>query len=128
MNTTMKSAAIGLLTLLAVTTGFTASASIEKGAELKAAGKMNDQPVYQLDLNNTVNAKFAIVIKDADGETLFQEVVSGVNISRKFQLNKEDLMYSDLRFEVIDLKTLTSSVFKVKNSSTDITSTEIVKN
>lgn len=127
MNKAMKNAAMGLLTLLAVSTGFTASASVDKGAELKAAGKMNDQPVYQLDLNNTANAKFAIVIKDAAGEILFQEVVAGVNISRKFQLNKEDLMYTDLRFEVIDLKTLASSVFKIVNSTTEVTSTEIVK-
>lgn len=117
MKTTMKSTAIGLLTLLAVTTGFTASASSETGAELKKTGKINEQPVFQLDLNNKVNAKFAIVIKDATGEILFQEIVSGVSISRKFQLNTEDLLNTDLRFEVIDLKNLTSSVFNVKNSS-----------
>ena len=50
MKKTMKSAAIGLFTLLAVTTGFTASAgdTTTGGAELKIAGQLNNQPVFQL--------------------------------------------------------------------------------
>lgn len=129
MTTTIKSAAIGLLTLLAVTTGFTATAGNETpGSELKIAGKLNNQPVFQLNLNNKENSKFAIVVKDDAGEVLFQEVVSGINISRKFQLNNDELAGVNIKFEVIDLKNYTSTIFKVNNDLKNISEAETVKN
>ncbi len=131
MKKTMKNAAIGLFTLLAVTTGFNASAGDSTttiGIELKAAGKQNNQPVFQLDLNNKDASKFLIVIKDEFGVTLHQEVVSGVNISRKYQLNTEELIDVDVRIEILDVKTSTTAVFNIVNSTRVVNETAIVKN
>ncbi|MEQ1797814.1 MAG: hypothetical protein ABL872_07670, partial [Lacibacter sp.] len=91
MKKTIKNAAIGLFTLLAVTTGFTASAGdvTTGGAELKIAGQLNNQPVFQLSLNNTANQRFIIVVKDEFGTVLHEEIVYGTNIKRRFQFNKE---------------------------------------
>ena len=131
MKKTMKNAAIGLFTLLAVTTGFNASAgdpTTTIGIELKATGKLNNQPVFQLDLNNKAASKFLIVIKDEFGVTLHQEVVSGVNISRKYQLNTEELFDVDVRIEILDVKTSTTAVFNIVNSTRVVNETAIVKN
>ena len=129
MKKTMKNAAIGLFTLLAVTAAITSSATtIENEAELKAAGKINNQPVFQLDLNNSSSSKFIIVIKDEYGVTLYQEVITGMNISRKFQLNTEELSGVDVRFEIIDVKNNKTSVFNIQNSSKVLNETSIVKN
>lgn len=131
MKKTMKNAAIGLFTLLAVTTGFNASAgdtTTTIGIELKAAGKQNNQPVFQLDFNNKSASKFQIVIKDEFGVTLHQEVVSGVNISRKYQLNTEELFDVDVRIEILDVKTSTISVFNIVNNTRVVNETSIVKN
>ncbi len=119
MKTTMKSAAIGLMTLLAVTTGFTASATNETpAAELKVTGNLNNQPLFQLSLNNKENSRYAIIIKDELGEVLFEERVSGVNITRKFQMNADELAGVNVNIEIINLANSTSSVFSIKNSKT----------
>lgn len=130
MKKTMKNAAIGLFTVLALTTGFTALAgdTTTIAAELKAAGKLNNQPVFQLDLNNKATGKFLIVIKDEFGVTLHQEVVSGVNISRKYQLNTDELFDVDVRIEIVDVKTATTAVFNIVNSTRVVNETAIVKN
>jgi hypothetical protein len=129
MKTTVKSAVIALVALFTLTTGFTATAGeAVTGAELISVGKLNNQPVFQLNLHNKVNGKYAVVVKDQFGEVLYQEVLTGVNISRNFQLNTEELSGVDVRFEVVDLKgTSASTVFNVKNNMRIITETEITK-
>jgi hypothetical protein len=130
MKTTVKNAVIGLFTLTAITLGFNAKAGNETpGAELISAGNLNNQPVFQLNINNKANAKYAIVIKDETGDVIYQEVVSGVNITRKFQLNAEDFTGADVRFEIIDLKNSTvSGAFNVKNNLHIVNETEVAKN
>ncbi len=124
MKKTMKSAAIGLLTLVASVTTFTASAA---DAELKAAGKINNQPVFQLDLNNTNNSRFLIVVKDEYGVILHQETISGVNISRRYQLNTEELGGVDVRIEILNINNEKVSVFQIKNNIRVENETSIVK-
>ena len=128
MKKTMKNAAIGLFTLLAVTTGFTASAgdTTTGGAELKIAGQLNNQPVFQLNLNNTANQRFIIIVKDEYGTVLHEEIVYGTNITRKFQFNRE-LEGIDVRFEIRDVKSSKTEVFNVKNSTKVVSESAIVK-
>jgi hypothetical protein len=131
MKKTMKNAAIGLLTLLAVTTGFTAFAGTSNEvtpiAELKMIGRIDNQPLFQLSLNNKVAEKFVVVVKDEFGTILHQETVSGVNITRKYQLNTEELEGVDVTIEVIGVKTTQSTVFSIKNNTRIVNETAIVK-
>lgn len=127
MKKTMKSAAIGLFTILAVATGFNANAgTTPNSAELKLAGSLNNQPVFQLDLNNNLQQRFLIVVKDEFGTVLHEETVFGTNISRRFQFNNE-LDGVDVTIEVRDVKTATTSVFNVKNTTRVVAETAIVK-
>lgn len=132
MKQTMKNAAIGLFTLLAVTTGFTTFASNNNdstpAAELKMIGRTDNQPVFQLTLNNKEMERFVVVVKDEYGTILHQEVISGVNISRKYQLNTEELDGVGVIFEVISSKTSKMAVFNIKNNTRVVTETAIVKN
>ncbi|MBP6687195.1 MAG: hypothetical protein KA160_04985 [Lacibacter sp.] len=131
MKKTMKNAAIGLLTLLAVTTGFTAFANNTNDstpqAELKMIGRLDNQPLFQLKLNNKEAEKFVIIVKDEFGVILHQETISGVNIVRKYQLNTEELEGIDVTFEVIGVKTTQSTVFSIKNNTRVVNETAIVK-
>lgn len=127
MKKTMKKTAIGLFTILTLATGFTAYAGEKtEGVELKIAGQTNNQPIYQLDLNNDLNQRFVIVIKDEYGAILLEEYVRGANISRKFRFTNE-LDGINLRFEVRDVKNSKTVVFDVKNSKKTISETAIVK-
>ena len=81
---------------------------------------------YQLNLNNTANQRFIIVVKDEFGTVLHEEIVYGTNITRKFQFNKE-LEGIDVRFEIRDMKGSKTEVFNVKNSSKVVSESAIVK-
>ncbi len=132
MKQTMKNAVIGLFTILAVTAGFTAFANSNNdgtpAAELKLIGRADNQPVFQLNLNNKETEKFVVVVKDEYGVILHQEVISGVNITRKYQLNTEELEGVGVIFEVISSKTSKMAVFNIKNNTRVINETAIVKN
>lgn len=132
MKQTMKNAVIGLFTFLAVTTGFTSFANSNNdstpAAELKLIGRTNNQPVFQLNFNNKEIEKFVVVVKDEYGTILHQEVVSGANITRKYQLNTDELEGVGVIFEVISSKTSKMAVFNIKNSTRVVTETAIVKN
>lgn len=127
MKKTMKKTAIGLFTMLTLATGFTAYAGEPtESAELKIAGQVNNQPIFQLDLNNDLNKRFVIVIKDEFGTILHEEYVSGANISRRFRFT-DDLEEINLRFEIRDVKNSKTVVFDVKNSKKTVSETAIVK-
>ena len=131
MKTTVKNAVIGLLTLLTVTTGISANATtvngLTPGAELKMIGRVDNQPVFQLSLNNTANEKYVVVVKDEFGAILYQENVSGVNIKRKYQLNTEELGFVGITIEIISSKEAKPAVFTIENSTRVVEETLIVK-
>ena len=68
-----------------------------------------------------------IVVKDEYGLILHQETISGVNITRKYQLNTEELEGVDVTFEVIGTKSTQSTVFSIKNNTRVVSETAIVK-
>ncbi len=132
MTTTMKNAVIGLFTLLTVATGINANATTvvtdaAPSAELKMIGRLDNQPVFQLSLNNTSSERFLVVVKDEFGAILYQENVSGVNIKRKYQLNTEELGYVGITIEVTSTKDAKPAVFTIENSTRVIAETLIVK-
>jgi hypothetical protein len=127
MKKTIKKTAIGLFTILTLATGFTTYAGEPtEGAVLKIAGQVNNQPVFQLDLNNDLKERFVIVIKDEFGTILYEEYVSGANISKKFRFTDE-LEGVNLRFEIRDVKNSKTVVFAVKNRKKTVSETAIVK-
>lgn len=129
MKTIIKNTVLGLFTLVLLLNANTAAAKdFIPGAELKVAGSENDQPVLELKLNNKVEGKYMIVIKDEFGYTLYQKVVKGANISRKFQLDQEELSNVKVHFEIVDLATSNSTVFDVKNLIAESMTASIVKN
>ncbi|NCU05370.1 MAG: hypothetical protein GXC73_15435 [Chitinophagaceae bacterium] len=131
MKKSMKNAVIGLLTLVAVTTGFTTFANdtkeITPSAELKMIGRWDNQPIFQLKLNNAQAEKFVIVVKDEFGVILHQETITGVNVTRKYQLNTEDLEGVDVTVEVTSTKATQPVVFSIKNNTRVVSETAIVK-
>ena len=127
MTKTIKNAVIGLVTLVAIFTvnfaNATTTEEVVPAAELKLITHLDNQPVFQLSLNNTQAAKFLVVVRDETGEIVYQENISGVNIKRSYQLNTEELGATDLTFEIIGKNNEKPVVFKVDNGE----KTEIVR-
>lgn len=131
MRTVIKNAVIGLVIFLTLTTNVSATptnvANVLPAAELKMIGRLNNQPVFQLSLNNTANERFVVIVKDETGSILYQENISGVNIKRNYQLNTEELGYVGITFEIINTKESKPVVFTIENSTRIVTETFVVK-
>jgi Zn-dependent metalloprotease len=131
MSTTIKNTLIALFTFAAIISVNVANATVTEdvipAAELKVIGHFDNQPVFQLSLNNAQKAKFIVIVKDETGAIVYQETVSGVNIKRKYQLNTEELSATGLSFEVIGKNNEKPVVFTVESHVTINEETLIVK-
>lgn len=123
-----KKIAIALATVFTLGLSSAAFAANEAPAELKFLGKQQEQPLFQLNLNNSDNNSYIVTVKDGQGNILFTEKLAGENISRTYKLNTEDLeMISGTTFEVTNTKTKNTSVYKIKNNVKVVTDVEVAK-
>ena len=107
MKKTIIKSAVALQLFLLLTAGIAASAqTTEKPmSEMNVAGR----------INNTSYGNYYIVITDEAGVFLYEENVSGTNISRKFLLNKTELGNTGVVFEVYNGR-VKEAVYTVKNN------------
>lgn len=89
----------------------------ENPAELKYIGSKDNQPQFQLNLNNTEADEFLIMIRSKSGEVIFKERIAGSLVSRKYQLNTEDFDTSGYTFEVVSKKSKSRIVYSVNETS-----------
>jgi hypothetical protein len=87
-------------------------------AELKFAGLIQNQPLFQLNVaGNALQDEFTIIITDEDGSTLYKENIKGQNFTKKFLLNTDELGDNIVRFEVFCNKTKKSVMYEVNRNS-----------
>ena len=80
----------------------------QTAVDFKFIAKLNNGPVFQLNMNNAETGEFVIKVRDADGNLLFSENLKGVNVSRKYQfaVESEELYEAfNVKFEITSLKT-----------------------
>ncbi len=98
-------------------------------AELKYAGSIGNNPVYQLDLtNNVVKGTILISISDRNGVNLYRENVTTANFSRKFLINRDDLGNEPVRVEISfsgDKKVILYEINTTTRTQTDNTVTRL---
>ncbi|WP_407522009.1 hypothetical protein PDL71_13675 [Lacibacter sp. MH-610] len=117
MNRTIKSAALGLVALVAVNFASATPTPYNNAAELKLVGRANNQPLYQLNINNTTAQEVVVIVKDVQGEVLHYEVLKGTNLSRTFLLNVDASQEADLRVEVINRNSRNKAVLEFADST-----------
>ena len=136
MKTKMNAAKMVTIALLALcTVGTSASAFADKTPnepiELKYMGKTENQPVFQLNLNNPENSEYFISIKDENGRVLYSEKVKGEKVTRnyRFDMNESDLSSGDfgITVEVTTAKTRKTQVFHVKSTAHVVENFEVAK-
>ena len=124
--------AIALLTLFTTSVALSASASETPvvPVELKYAGKVNNQPAFQLSVNgNAEHNEFLVVIRDEYGNALYWENIKAETFSKKFVLNTDELGNEKLRFEITSRKSKQTTTFEVDHNTRTVeeTSVNIVK-
>jgi hypothetical protein len=69
---------------------------------LKYIGLVQNQPMFQLDLNSVEETDFYVSIKDQYGQVFFSEKIKTKNFTRNFRLDTESLDDAVLKVEVRD--------------------------
>jgi hypothetical protein len=118
MKRTIKSAALGLVAL--VTVNLASATPYNNAAELKLVGRDNNQPLYQLNINNAASQEVIVIVKDIHGEVLHYEVLKGANLSRTFLLTVDEKEAADLRVEVINRNSKSKSILEFADSTASL--------
>lgn len=132
MNAT-KMITMGLFTLctMGLSQATFANAKADNPEEFKFIGNTNNNPVFQLSLNNDEAGSYFINIKDENGNVLYSEKISGVNLSRKYQLDIDEAESNDpgfeLRVEVTSENTHKTEVYKVSSNVSVVKNFAVVK-
>jgi len=134
MKSTIKNLGMTLIAVVALTLAFanTTLANGEKNPntssiELKFIGKYENQPVFQLNLNNAQEDEFTITFRDDYGNVLYAAKVKGSNISKKFMLNTEEIGDNALSVEVKAKKNDKSDVYQINRVSNLVEETTVNK-
>jgi len=133
MTKAMRNYGILAITLIAFTLSFsTVTLANEEGpkktvSELKYVGKLENQPVFQLDLNNTEEEEFSVTFRDEYGNILFSEKFTGVNITKKFLLNNDELSDAHLNVVVRARKRNTTDVYTINRNTSYVEETVVNK-
>ncbi len=118
MNKT-KMITMGLFTLCTMGLSHATFAGEKTGNPIGVTyiGKIKNQPVFQLSLNNGQAAEYFISIKDENRDVIFSEKIKGINLTRKYQLAVDEEDLTSPRFgisiEVTSSETHKTQVYKI---------------
>ena len=123
---TTRMITVGLFTLCTMGLSHATYAGVknESPIEFKFIGKFNNNPVFQLNLNNDGTEGYFITIKDANNTVLYSEKVKAadVNYTRKYRLDIDEADLNAYGFgvkvEVTSAKTHKTQVYKISSLTT----------
>jgi|SRR5450432_1847225 hypothetical protein len=124
-----KTIAIALLAALSIASTSNAMVTGETkpkaGIDLKFIGNTDNQPVFQLSINNTEEDEYIVTFRDEQNNLIYTSKLKGATISKNFQLSNEDGTDGTLSVEVRSRKTNKSEVYKI-NRTTSYTQEVVV--
>lgn len=115
-----KTLAIALFAALSVASTSNVMANEEvkpkSGIDLKFIGNIEDQPVFQLNVNNTEEDEYIVTFRDEQNNVLYSGKLKGINITKNFQLSTEDGAENAMSVEVRSKKSNKSEVYKINKT------------
>ena len=133
MKKAMRNYGLMIITLITLTLGFnTITLANDEGktkniTDLRFIGNMENQPVFQLNLNNTEEDEFIVTFRDEAGNVLYSDKFKGANISKKFLLKSEEFQDTALNVVVKSKKHNTTEVYTINRSHTYVEETVVNK-
>jgi len=97
--------------------------------ELKFIGNIHDQPVFELNLNNT-DDEYTVTFRDDAGNVLYNNKFKGAaGLTKKFLVKSDDFNYNDAALNVVvkSKKTNASQVYVINRNSSYVEETVINK-
>lgn len=86
------------------------------GIDLKFIGNIQDQPVFQLNVNNTEDDEYVVTFRDEQNNVLYTGKLKGINITKNFQLSTEEGVDNAMSVEVKSKKTNKAEVYKINKT------------
>jgi hypothetical protein len=123
VNTFLRSKFIRLTALLLIVVNMAAAQTktvalrepIANSAVVTHIGNLEGSVLFKVQYDNLSGEKFALTIKDLNGEVLYQEVYTDKKFDKKFQLPKENA--GKLQFIIKSVRTNQAQTFEVNTNS-----------
>ena len=118
---------------LAFTLAFTTPSMANDGAkgdhktELKFIGNLENQPVFELNLENKEEDEYTVIFRDEYGNVLYIDKFKGAGLNKKFMLKSEDFGDSVLNVTVKSKKNNTTEVYSINRSHSYVEETQVNK-
>jgi hypothetical protein len=115
-----KTLAIALFAALSVASASNVMANEgvkpKSNIDLKFIGNIENQPVFQLNVNNTEDDEYIVTFRDEQNNVLYSGKLKGINITKNFQLSTEDDVNNTMSVEVKSRKSNKSEVYKINRT------------
>ena len=98
----------------------------ESPVDIKYLGKINQQPVFQVNVENATEDVIYLTLKDDDGNVMYSEKFRDKKVTRKFQLSS-DLINSPRVVVSISSKNSKAQSFEISNVSKMIEDVVVTK-
>jgi hypothetical protein len=95
--------------------------------DFRYIGKINDQPLFQLNIANNDNDEYTIKLFDEEGYIFYYYTTRSKNFSKIFQLEAYELPKGLLNVEVRSKKNNTVETFRVTTNSRVLQETTVSK-
>lgn len=119
--------AVAFLTVFSVAANATDSARVNPAvpAELKYAGMLKENPVFELSVDGGEPDDYIISIADVNGTRLYTEKIKADKFTKRFLLNSEELGDEKLYFTVYSKKSNQSAVYEISSNTRYISETTV---
>lgn len=94
-------------------------------AELKYAGMLKENPVFELSVDGGEPDDYVISIADVNGVRLYSERIKAGKFTKRFLLNSEELGEEKLYFTVYSKKSNQSAVYEISSNTRYISETTV---
>ncbi|MCW3108198.1 MAG: hypothetical protein JWQ09_2704 [Segetibacter sp.] len=83
--------------------------------ELKYVGKLQEHPIFQLDVENSLKEDVYIRLEDEVGNNLYADKFNEKNFSKKFQFDISDGISTKIKMILISKNSRQTQVFEINN-------------
>ena len=83
--------------------------------ELKYIGKLQEHPIFQLDVENADKEDMYVTIEDEVGNLLYTDKFTGKSFSKKFQFELTDGIGTKIKMTLSSKNSRQSQVFEINN-------------
>jgi hypothetical protein len=125
---TKASKVVASLVLAAVLTVSASAQKIEASAELNVqyAGKLNNQPVFEVAYNKASTEVFTLTIKDNKGYIFYEETIRN-SYAKKFLLDIPELDNTEIIITLTDKKGNEKQVYRINSKVSQVQDIAVTK-